>query len=307
MHTILHKCAALCKIVHTFWVFVQVLFLQFGIAEPGVVDGLQLLDEHGLGIGDIAERDGTILEITFGHLCVDEFVDEFADALLGIVGHGARGGFYRVGHHQNGLFLREGVGTWIGEEQLVDIIVGMGVLILYIEVLGLALSVVSGDKVLNHVGQIILLSQFDALCDMTDDHLGTVDRAHLLMGIHARLVFGEVDGVEDFPDIMVQGACAYELAFATDLIGDFCSEITHLDRVLECARSYFAHLAEKRLVHVRQFDKGNVRREVESLLNQVEQGVGAEKQYTVDGEIIGLAEIYLGNVAGLYPFQGQVG
>ena len=51
-----------------------------------MVDGLQLLDEDGLGVGDVAESDGTLLEITFFHLRVDQSVHQFADALLRIVG-----------------------------------------------------------------------------------------------------------------------------------------------------------------------------------------------------------------------------
>ena len=71
----MHKCAILCK-----------LFLQFGVADAGVVDGLQLLDQHRLGVGDVAEGDGAFFEITLGHLRVDEAVYQFADAFLRIVG-----------------------------------------------------------------------------------------------------------------------------------------------------------------------------------------------------------------------------
>ena len=61
------------------------LFLEFGVADAGMVDGLQLLDEDGLGVGDVSEGDWTVLETTVGHLPVDKPFYKFADALLSIV------------------------------------------------------------------------------------------------------------------------------------------------------------------------------------------------------------------------------
>ena len=85
MHTILHKCAVLCNYLHTFNAFVQELFLQFWVRETRMVNCFEFLDKHGLGIGYVAEGDGALAEIAFGHLRIDQFVDQFTDALLGIV------------------------------------------------------------------------------------------------------------------------------------------------------------------------------------------------------------------------------
>ena len=92
----MRKCAVMCKNCACFYAQNRfllcskkgtlVLFLQFWITDTGVIDGLQLLDEHRLGVGNVAEGDGTLAEIAFGHLRVDQLVDQFADALLGIVG-----------------------------------------------------------------------------------------------------------------------------------------------------------------------------------------------------------------------------
>ena len=49
-----------------------------------MVDGLQALDEHALGEGDVAEGDRTLLEEAVCHLAIDELVDQARDALLGI-------------------------------------------------------------------------------------------------------------------------------------------------------------------------------------------------------------------------------
>ena len=71
----MHKCAILC-----------ILLLQFRVGDTGMVDGLQLLDQHRLGIGDVAEGDGALLEVSLCHLSIDEAVYQFSDALLRIIG-----------------------------------------------------------------------------------------------------------------------------------------------------------------------------------------------------------------------------
>ena len=62
------------------------LFLQFRILYTCMVNGLEALDEHQFGLGDVAEGDGALLEEAVGHLLVDEAVDEVADAVFGIFG-----------------------------------------------------------------------------------------------------------------------------------------------------------------------------------------------------------------------------
>ena len=62
------------------------LFLQLRIGKTGVIDHLEFLNKNRLGVGNVAEGDGALLEIAFCHLGVDESVDEFADGLLRVVG-----------------------------------------------------------------------------------------------------------------------------------------------------------------------------------------------------------------------------
>ena len=70
-----------------YYVFKKILCLfEFGVGEAGVVDCLELLDEDGLGVGDVTEGDGAFTEIALGHLCVDKTVHEFADGFLCVVG-----------------------------------------------------------------------------------------------------------------------------------------------------------------------------------------------------------------------------
>ena len=129
---------------------------------------------------------------------------------------------------------------------------------------------VSRDKLFDDIGQIVFICQFDALGHMADNHLSAVDSPHLLMWIYTRLVFCEVYGIDDLTDIMVHGSCTYQLTLASNLIGNLCCQVTNLNRMLECARCHFTHFPEKRFVHIRQFDKGDVGCEPERLFYQIE-------------------------------------
>ena len=148
-----------------------------------MVDGLQFLDEHRLGILYVTERDGALTEEAVGHHTVDKLVDQLSYGLLGIVGQRARGSLHGIGHHQDGLLLGEGIGAGIGEEQVVDRLIGMLVLVLNIEVFGLALSVVGGYEVSDLYGQVVLVGQFQALSHMTDNHLSAFDAGELVVGV----------------------------------------------------------------------------------------------------------------------------
>ena len=136
------------------------IFLQLRIADAGMVDGLEFFDEHGLGILDVAEGDGAVAEVALVDLRVDEVLDEVADAFLRVVGQRARGRLDAVGHHEDGLLLGCGIGTGVGEEQVVDGLVGQLVLLLHVEVLGLTLSVVGADEVADNLRQVVLVGQF---------------------------------------------------------------------------------------------------------------------------------------------------
>ena len=282
------------------------LFLQFRVGKAGVVDVLELFDEDGLGVSDVTEGDGTLTEVALGHLCVDETVHEFADGLLRIVGQRAGGRLDGVGHHEDGLLLGERVRSGIGEQQFVDVVVGVGVLVLHIEELGLALTVVGGDKFADYLRQVVLLSHLDTLGDVADDHLGAVDGTHLLVGVDTRLILCEIDGIGDLADVVVEGTSAHQLTLGSDLIGNLCGEVTHLDGVLESAWGHLTHLAQQFLVHVGELDEGDVRREAEGLLQKIEQGVGAEEQDAVDDDIVVFAVVDLREAVIVDPVDGEV-
>ena len=156
--------------------------LLLGVADACVVDGLQLLDEYGLGVLNVAEGDRALAEVSFLHLTVDDVLYEVADALLGIVGQRSRCGLYGVGHHEYGLLLGEGVGAGVGEEEVIDGLVGMRVLVVDVEVLGLALPVVRGYEVAYLPGQVVLVGQLLSLGDVADDDLRALDVGETVVG-----------------------------------------------------------------------------------------------------------------------------
>ena len=72
------------SMTHPRFFYAKILLVQVWIGNSGMVDGLQALDEHALGEGDVTEGDRTLLEEAVSHLTIDELVDQARDALLGI-------------------------------------------------------------------------------------------------------------------------------------------------------------------------------------------------------------------------------
>ena len=76
--------------------------------------------------------------------------------------------------------------------------------------------------------------------------------------------------------------------------------------MLESSRGHLTHLAEQGLVHIRQFDQRDVGDEAKGLLNEIEQGVRAEQEDTVDADVIVLAEVETGQIFIADPFEREV-
>ena len=69
------------------------------------------------------------------------------------------------------MLLGGRIGTGVGEEKVVDRLVREFVLLLDVEVLGLALPVMCADEAGDDVGQIIFVGQFQSFSDVADNHL----------------------------------------------------------------------------------------------------------------------------------------
>ena len=231
-----------------------------------MIDGLQLLFEHFLHGSDVFEGDGALLEVPFGYLRVDNFLHQVADAFFVILGQAARSGLYRVGHHQNGLFLGERIRTGVGEHGFVWLFSRVFVLPRNVEIFGFPFAVVGCYEVLDDLGQVVFFGQFHAAGNVADDYLRTLFVVQVFMRIDTSpLVFGEEHGILHLTDVVVESAGTYQLALGTDAVGGFGSQVGHLHGVLEGAGHGFGHAAQQRIVDVGQFDQRHVRGKAECL------------------------------------------
>ena len=135
------------------------LLAEFGVGDTGVVDRLQAPDEHVLGCLQVAEGDGAVVEEALAHLCLDDTIDQGADALGRILLERSRSRLYRVADHQDRLLTRERVRTRVAEQALIDLLVGMLVGIFDVEVARQSRAVVRGDEVADDLWQVVLLGQ----------------------------------------------------------------------------------------------------------------------------------------------------
>lgn len=129
------------------------VFVQFGITNAGVIDGFEFLDKGSFDRLHIAEAEGGIAQETVGDLRVDDAVDELRDTFVGVFFEASRSGFDGIGHHEYSRFLREWVGTGVGEFRFVYGLVGVFVTERVIKEFGFPVPVVRGDKVFDSLGQ----------------------------------------------------------------------------------------------------------------------------------------------------------
>ena len=87
----------------------------------------------------------------------------------------------------------------------------MFVLIADVEELRLALTVVCGDEVADDFRQIVFVGHLQTLGDVANDILCRLNICEHFVGVDARLVFGEIDGVGEFTDVMIQGTRTNQL------------------------------------------------------------------------------------------------
>ena len=272
-----------------------------------MVDGLQLFLEDALHRRDVFEGDGALLEVVLFHLCVDNLVHQVADALFRVFGQAARCRFHGVRHHQDGLFLGERVGAGVGEQFFVGLLAGVFVFPRDVEVFRLAAAVVGGDELLDDLGQVVLLRQFQPVRHVADDHLCALLVVEVLVRVDAaRLVLGEEYRILHLADVVVQGARTHQLAFGADTVGCFGGKVRHLHGVLERARNCLRHPPQQAVVDVGQLHQRDVRREAEGLFYQEKQRVGEEQQYAVHDEVGVHTAVQFRQVVFRYQLEGKV-
>ena len=113
-----------------------------------MIHGFEFLDKGCFyALSQSAETDGAVVQQPVGNLAVDDGVYQFGNVFFGILFQTARGGFDSIGHHENSLFFGERVGTGVGKQFFIDLLVGVFVHIGVVEIFGFATSVMSLDKI----------------------------------------------------------------------------------------------------------------------------------------------------------------
>ena len=258
---------------------------DFGIGDARVINGLQTVNQRALGICDVAERDGTLLEMPLGELGIDNAIDELRDAFLGVFFQTAGSGLHRVAHHHNGLLSRLRIRTGIAEGFFVNGLAHVFVAILYVEILDEPRSVVRAYKFLDDLRQMVFLSQSQSVGHMIDDDLRTAFFGDGVVRIHARLVLGEKRWIQHLADVMIERPCSGQLGLGTDFVGHLCGEVRNLHGVVERSLCHFTHLTEYRVVGVRELDQRNTGGEAEELFNEIHQRIGKEQEDAADDHI----------------------
>ena len=109
---------------------------------------------------------------------------------------------------------------------------------------------VSVYKVLDYARQVKLLSHLQSFGYVAYHDLCRLYARHLVERVGAHLVFGEEGRVLHLSDVVIHGSCSHELSLSSDLVGYLGGKVAHHDRVLECARSHLAELAQQVLAGV---------------------------------------------------------
>ena len=166
---------------------------------------------------------------------------------------------------------------------------------------------VGEDKIFDHLGESVLFGQVHALGDVRNDDFGRFLFRELVVGIDAALVFGEVAGVDELADVVVEGAGAHQLHLGSDFGRDLCREVAHLNGVDESALGFFGQAADDGQIGVVEFDERHARSEAKGLLNEIEQGVGEEQRHARDGHVAIPRAVDGGETPGLGEFEHQTG
>ena len=267
---------------------------------------LEALDEHELGEGEIAEGDRTLLEETFGYVAVDDAVDEFGDAFLGVLGERTRRCLHAVGNHKNGLLACERVRSGVLELRDVDVDVGMLVLVLDVEILRHAASVVGEDEVAYERRKIGFLCHAHAFGDVAHHDACALDVRHVVVRIDTCLILGEEDGVFHLSDVVIECAGTHEQRVGAYLVGYLGCEISDGDRVLERAGSHLREVAEQSAIGIRQLEERNARHESEHLLDDIHERIAEQQEDAVDNEVIVHIGVDEREVVALHHLHGYV-
>lgn len=105
---------------------------------------------------------------------------------------------------------------------------------------------------------MMLTGYFFAFSDVCNHYLRRIAGVHFEERVlDACLVFGIIERIGHFTDVMIKGACTDEESIRADGLGCFSGEVGHLHRVLESAGGFFSEGVQQFGVDIGQFDQGD--------------------------------------------------
>ena len=251
-----------------------------------MVDGDEAGGEDTADVFDILEGEGCLGELAIGYLGIDHLVDHRGDRGLGELIEATRACLDGICHHEDRPFFGAGFGARVAEERFIDLLFRMGVTIGIVEIAHEGRTVVGGDEIDDHLGQMVATGYFLSFGDMRHDDLCGISGIHLKERVlHAGLVLYIVERVGYLTYIVVECARSHEECVGADGLGSFGREVRHLHRVLEGTRGTFGERVKQFGVDIRQFDEGDGRDKTEQLLEAVYQTVATDGQQAADREM----------------------
>lgn len=161
----------------------------------------------------------------------------------------------------------------------------MLITIINIEEFGKSIAMVCGDEVLDDAWQIEFLGKLQSFRNVADDDLCALQVGELVVRIDTSLVFGKEYRIGHLADVMIERTGTYQQTVGMNTVGNFGSQVSHGDGMLEGARSYLAQVSEQSLVGVGKLEECHVGDESKHLLDEVHHRVGEQQEDAVDDKI----------------------
>ena len=251
-----------------------------------VIHGDEAGGEDAADILHVFETERCLGKLAICYLTVNHLVNGIPNGLFGEIGEAARTCFDGISHHENRRFFSSRFGSRISENRFIDLLVRMIVTIRIVEITDERGSVMRGDEIDDHFGQMTLTRQLFAFRHMGDDHLCGIARVHFQERILVSgLVLHEIERFGHLTYIMIERARTHEEGIGSDGLRSLRSQVGHLHRMLESAGRFLGERMKQFRVDIRQFHQGDGRYETEDFLKQIYQSVTTDCEKCADGEI----------------------
>jgi len=152
----------------------------------------------------------------------------------------------------------------------------------------------------------VLLGQAQSFRDVADDDGRALRVRQFVVRVEARLVLREIDRVLHLSDVMVERPRTHQLRLGPNLVGYLRSQVAHGDGVLERARRLLAQFAKQRVVCIGKLEERHRRGESEGLLDHQHQGIGEEKEETIDREVVVDGAVELRDIIRLDELEREI-